>query len=57
MVGLPKSKELKKNNYRVEMVRWHSRSYLQPGLMAWVEVELLTQVPQVFCQLLFLLLL
>ena len=56
-MGLPESKELKKNNYRGEMVRWPSRSYLQPGLMAWVEVQLLAQVPQVFCQPLFLLLL
>lgn len=40
-----------------EGVGWHLRPYLQPGFMAWVEVELLAQVPQVFCQVLFLLLL
>lgn len=38
-------------------VGWHLRPYLQPGFMAWEEMELLAQVPQVFCQALFLLLL
>lgn len=36
---------------------WHIRPYLQPGVMVWVGVELLAQVPQVLCQPLFLLLL
>lgn len=41
----------------VGTVGWYLRPYLQPGFMAWVETELLAQVPQVFCQALFFLLL